>query len=256
MKVLVMGGGCIGGSIAIKLYEEKHDVVVVDPNVDIVIALNKIGVPAFSEKLETFFDILILALPMRIEETVLRNIRTDAILIDVSSVMTPFVRIAEERNLKFVGGHPMAGNEKKGKDGWNPDMFKKRTFFLSKSKYIDDETIFIAENIVLDLGGVPIWIDPIEHDRIVSKISHTTYLLSLSAKIIGKDYEKFAGPGYESTTRLSKQNMDMALDILFYNRKNILEDVEHVLKILSRMKEYIKYGKFEKLELFIREVIG
>jgi len=255
LKVLVMGGGCIGGSIAIKLHRRGYDVAVVDVDKEIVEFMHEMKISAFLKKPEGDFDVLILAVPMRVEEKILKSIEKDTILMDVSSVMTPFIKIAEERGLKLVGGHPMAGNERRGKDGWDPDMFKERVFFLSKGKGVDERTSSIVENIVLTLEAIPLWIDPVKHDRIVSKISHTTYFLSLLARAIGKDHEGFAGPGYESTTRLSKQNVDMVLDIAFYNRENILKDLDHVLKTLSWIKKLMECGELGELKKFIKEVI-
>ena len=256
LKVLVIGGGCIGGSMAIKLHRRGYDMAVVDADKGIAESMNELEIPVFPEKPEGDFDILILAVPMKVEEKILKSIETDTILMDVSSVMTPFMKIADERGLKLVGGHPMAGNERRGKDGWDPDMFKDRVFFLSRGNGIDEKTVSMVENIVLTLEATPLWINPKEHDKIVSKISHTTYLLSLMARAIGKDYERFAGPGYESTTRLSKQNVDMVLDIAFYNRKNILKDLDHVLKTLSWIRKLMECDEFGELENFIKEVIG
>ena len=40
------------------------------------------------------------------------------------------VRSPIARNLRMIGGHPMAGNEHKGEKGWNSQFFRNAPFFL------------------------------------------------------------------------------------------------------------------------------
>ena len=74
------------------------------------------------------------------------------------------------------------------------------------------------------------------------------------ARNLGHGYERFAGPGYESTTRLSLQNVDMVLDMVFYNRENILKDLKKARNILNEIIMRIE-GKQEE-ELLRSVVLG
>ena len=147
----------------------------------------------------------------------------------------------------------MAGNERRGKAGWDPRMFERRIFFLCS---LDGKKDDIVEDIVKDLGANPVWVDYRRHDEIVAAVSHVQYLISLSARFVGKPFEGYAGPGYQSNTRLSKQNMEMALDMIRYNKENILRYLENAKSFLNTLYIFIETEDFEGLEKAIREVIA
>jgi len=252
LRVSVLGAGCIGGSLALKLRRD-FEVRVFDVDEDVRSSLKSEGIVVVDRPEDLYdSDLLVLAVPMSEEERFLKETSFSGLMMDVASVKTPFVRIARERGLKLVGGHPMAGNEKKGKAGWDPNMFEGRPFFLCG---LDGRRVEIAEEVVRKTGAVPVWLDPEEHDEIVAAVSHVQYLLSLAGKFVGKAYEDFAGPGYKSTTRLAHQNVQMALDMMRYNRDNVLKNLKAVLSFLKEVEGTIDGGDMERLEKLIREVI-
>lgn len=253
MKISVLGAGCIGGSIALKL-NEKHRVLAFDQSEDVTKALEERDVRTALRQEDLFdTDLLILALPMAVEERFLKETEFTGKILDVASVKTPFMEIAKERGLNFIGGHPMAGNERKGKAGWDPEMFSGRIFFLCSP---DEKKDDVVEGVVRDLGSRPVWIDYREHDRIVAAVSHVQYLISLSARFTGKPYEEYAGPGYQSNTRLSRQNMEMALDMIRYNKENILKYLENTRNFLNTLYNFIEKEDFESLKKIIKEVVA
>ncbi|PLV57391.1 prephenate dehydrogenase [Thermotoga sp. SG1] len=253
MRISVLGAGCIGGSIALKL-NEKHRVLAFDQSRDVIRALEERGIKVVSKQEELFdTDLLILALPMAAEERFLRETEFTGKILDVASVKTPFMEIAKERGLNFIGGHPMAGNERKGKAGWDPEMFIGRIFFLCSPDGKEDD---VVEGVVEDLGSRPVWIDYREHDKIVAAVSHVQYLISLSARFMGKPFEEYAGPGYQSNTRLSRQNMEMAMDMIRYNKENILKYLENARNFLNTLYNLIEREDFESLKKIIKEVVA
>ncbi|KHC91002.1 MULTISPECIES: prephenate dehydrogenase [unclassified Thermotoga] len=253
MKISVHGAGCIGGSIALKL-KEKHHVTAFDRDEETMKALEENGIETVSKESDLYdTDLLVLALPMSVEERFLKETDFSGKILDVASVKTPFMEIARERGLNFTGGHPMAGNERKGKSGWDREMFDGKIFFLCS---LDGKEDGMIENIVKDLGARPLWIDYRIHDEIVAAVSHVQYLISLSARYVGKPFEEYAGPGYLSNTRLSKQNMEMALDMIRYNKENILKYLENARNFLNVLYHLTEKEDFENLKKVIREVIS
>ncbi|PLV59086.1 prephenate dehydrogenase [Thermotoga sp. KOL6] len=251
MRISILGAGCIGGSIVFKL-NGKHQLKVFDNDEETRKVLLERGLNVVFNQRDLYdTDLLILALPMREEERFLNETDFEGKILDVASVKSPFMEIAKKRRLRFVGGHPMAGNERKGKEGWDPEMFEGKIFFLCSLDGLKDEEV---ETVVKDLGAKPVWIDHNMHDEIVAAVSHVQYLISLTAKYIGKNHERFAGPGYRSNTRLSKQNMEMALDMIRYNKRNVLKYLEGARNFLSSLYTLVKNEEFEYLERTIREV--
>lgn len=246
MKISIFGGGTIGGSLAIRLKDRGHQVQVKDPSNEISERLIKRGIGKFDGKPSG--DLTIICTPMDVEKRILDSCNFDGTILDVASVMEPFFNQASSKGLRWISGHPMAGNEYSGFLGWNPELFKSKSFFLSRTRGANEEDKNKVLEVVEDLGSTPIWIDPSEHDRIMSRVSHTTYFLSLLARSIGKDFEKFSGPGYSSTTRLSKQNLEMVMDMFKYNCENILEDLERASTILENYISILKIEGYEGIE--------
>lgn len=247
MKVGIVGVGAIGGSIAIKLAESGVEVFVNDVDAELLSLLSEKARVKRFDLAKDNVDVVIIATPMNVEERLLQEFPfTEVLIMDVASVKTPFVRIAESRKLRFVGGHPMAGSVYRKSMGWDPEIFQERPFFLCRTRYTDERDADVSEKIVRLIGASPVWVSPEYHDKAVSRVSHTTYFLSLVAKLLGSGFEDFAGPGFSSTTRLSRQNPEMVLDMLRYNRENILADLKNAEKILREFIRMIERNDFEE----------
>lgn len=254
MRISIFGGGTIGGSLAIRLKDKGHQVQVKDPSKEISKRLIEKGIGLFSGKPEG--EINIICTPMDVEETFLNNWDFEGTVLNVASVMKPFFDIASRKGLRWISGHPMAGNEHSGFHGWDADLFEGRSFYLSKAESANEEDRRRVLELTRDLGASPMWIEPGEHDRIMSRVSHATYFLSLIARNIGGDYEEFSGPGYASTTRLSKQNPEMVKDMFKYNGENILEDLEEASALLKNFIDVMKVEGYSGIEKLLKNVFA
>jgi len=245
MRVGIVGVGAIGGSIALRLARKGVEVFAddVDPQL-LSLLFEKARIERFNLERDSV-GMVILATPMRVEEKLIQELPfSDATVMDVASVKTPFVKLAESRGMRFIGGHPMAGSTYRKDKGWDPDIFEERPFFLCQTQHSKEEDRERAERLVHLLGAYPVWTTPEEHDKAVSKVSHSTYFISLTARILGKGFEDFAGPGFRSTTRLSHQNLEMVLDMIKYNGDNIVEDLKEAKRILESITQAVASGGF------------
>jgi prephenate dehydrogenase len=241
MKILVIGGGSIGGSIALRLRERSYRVSVFDTCEKVLSTLFYSGIETGPlDLLLPSNEITVIATPMNVELELLESMEFNGPVMDVASVMRPFHEVALRRKIRFINGHPMAGNERSGPAGWDRRMFEGRPFFLSPCGTARNGDISAALKIVNDLGARPEFIEPIEHDEILSRISQGLYYLSRAAMKLGKNYEKYAGPGFASTTRLGRQNIEMALDMARYNGDNIAEALGKIEEYLHKVKEAIR----------------
>jgi len=245
VRVGVVGVGAIGGSIALRLVRKGVEVLAYDVDSRLLSLLfEKTRIKRFNLERDPV-DMVILAIPMRVEEKLIRElIFSDITVMDVASVKTPFVKLAESRRMRFIGGHPMAGSIYRKDKGWDPNIFKERPFFLCQARHSKEEDRERAERLVHLLGAHPVWTTPEEHDKAVSKVSHSTYFISLTARILGKGFEDFAGPGFCSTTRLSHQNLEMVLDMVRYNGNNIVEDLKEAKRILESITQAVASDDF------------
>ena len=241
MKILIIGGGSIGGSMALRLCERGCRVSVFDTCEKILSTLFYSGIETGPlDLLLPGNEITVIATPMSVELELLESMEFNGPVMDVASVMGPFREVASRRKIRFINGHPMAGNEHSGPAGWDRRMFEGRPFFLSPCGMARNSDVSTALKIVNDLGARPEFIEPAEHDKMLSRISQGLYYLSRVAMKLGKNHEKYAGPGFASTTRLGRQNREMVLDMARYNGDNIAEALEKIEEYLHKVKEAIR----------------
>lgn len=261
MKVGIVGCGQIGGSIALKLSEnEKFEIFAFDKNFD-TLKLLSLAAPRISlvgnlkELLRQELDVLILATPISECIKILREeiFPLPYTLMDVCSVKEPIMTIANSRKLNFVGGHPIAGNEKAGPAGWDKEMFNNRSFCICKGQNTTGESIKLVLEILKALNARPYEINATRHDKLLGYTSHMTYVVSLALRLTCEPFKELAGPGFQSTTRVSYQNLYMSTEILKYNKKNVLDSIERFKDVLSDLEQTIKTENWEK---FLRIVGG
>ena len=252
MKVHIIGAGSIGGSIALRLSKRGHRVSIFDQNVVTTEMLRKKD-PSIEVSSDAFTpgDLTVIALPMNSEEELLLSADFTGPAFDVASVMQPFQEIARLRKIRLISGHPMAGNVHKGPAGWDESMFDGRVFLFSPGEFATGEDLGLVLMVVSELGSSPEYLPPERHDYIVGRISQTAYFLSRTLLKLGGDFEKYSGPGYASTSRLGRQNMDMVLDMARFNGRNIASSLEEAESYLHDIRTAIEEGDLSKLEELI-----
>lgn len=156
-----------------------------------------------------------------------------ALVTDVGSVKGDICRhapaaLATGRGT-FVGSHPMAGSEKTGWEHARPDLFVKRTVFVTPR---EDTAPQAAERVAAfwaALDAEVATVAPDVHDEIVAHISHlpqvlaSTLCASLAKRTPG--WRNFAGGGLRDTTRIAGSDPKLWRTILEQNRDEVLRAV-------------------------------
>ena len=236
MKVAIVGLGQIGGSIALKLHKVGIRPDLFDVNPEICKLLN-----AKCEKFNFHgYDLVVLALHIPILLEMMDELPEDNLYLDTASVKSQVVEKAKKLGLRFIGGHPIAGNERIGIASWDPHLFEDRAFALVDVNSTGQEKE-IAEKFVELLGSKIVWTDAKAHDLALTYTSHAPYFVSVVLKSLGSRYEKLAGPGYASMTRLSNQDPKLANVFVEYNSENtsnvLREIANEILKIAGEVEK-------------------
>ncbi|BBJ28732.1 prephenate dehydrogenase [Athalassotoga saccharophila] len=233
MKIAVVGLGQIGGSIALRLRKRGYDPDLFDTNCELARSLGG--------RCSTFsghgYDVVVLALYPDVILNMMDNLPKDNLYLDTASVKVPVVKKATEIGLNFVGGHPIAGSERVGKDSWDENLFEGRPFALVETP---NSKMDIAIKFVEILGSRPVIVDAEYHDRALAHTSQGLYFISKVIKSLGTSYEGLSGPGYASMTRLSNQNPLLGESFKRYNSKNISQFLNEVIEELKKISEELK----------------
>ncbi len=173
-------------------------------------------------------------------------LRPETLVTDAGSTKTRIVEQARRsiRGAQFLGGHPMAGKEKRGAAEADAALFAGRTWILTPASPADLDTPAARELLfwIRRTGAVPLVLTAEEHDRVVSLTSHLPQLLStalastLAARLSAPEHLKAAGPGLADMTRLASSSYDLWRDILETNRAAVDSAMAAAIEELQRLR--------------------
>jgi len=189
MKISIVGLGLIGGSIAQGL-KSKHQITGFDPDKNTQAAATKAGIN-MADDLSTLVkdaELVIVAAPTKqSEETLkeLKKINYTGIVTDICSVKASLLVAAQ--GLNYVGSHPMAGSNEAGFNSASKDLFKDAPWAISVVSETNKDALIEVINIISELGGFVVPVDPHEHDESVVLSSHLAHVVaSAYAKSVGE----------------------------------------------------------------------
>jgi prephenate dehydrogenase len=251
----VIGLGLIGGSIAVALRARGWFVTGVDDHDATARAAADRGV-IDGVGLDPDAEITFVAVPvLQGIPTVGRALaETNGIVTDVGSVKGPIC--AAITDPRFVGGHPMAGSERDGLDGAEPNLFDGAIWVLTPDDDADDVVFAQLTAIVSQLGAEVVAISPGRHDDVVAVVSHVPHLTAASLMTLADDRSiehaallRLAAGGFRDMTRVASGRPDIWLDICDENRVAIVSALDHLIDELGDVKNAIDTGRREDLRL-------
>jgi prephenate dehydrogenase len=238
VRITILGLGQIGGSIVLSLRKRKFPCHIkgIDPSRKRLDGLrHKLDEASTRWKNEKDSDLVILSLHFSQIMTFLKQAPKDLLILDVCSGKEKIVGYAKRRGLRFIGGHPLAGNERLGEKGWDPDLFSARPFFLCPTPQTTARDLSRVRQFVRKIDAHPIEVAPVLHDLHLAKTSHFAAILSLLFANLCKGAPKvFKGPGYNSMSRLSHTPPVLLETFLRCNRKNIVLSALQMRELLDR----------------------
>jgi len=238
--VVLAGVGLIGGSIGLGLHQRflARRVIGLDPDPTALDAARGLGV-IDEAKLESGpwlrdADLVVLATPVRTLERLARELapflRPDAVVTDVGSVKAPLVSALSD--LRFVGGHPMAGSERGGVQNADAALLENAVWVLTPDAATDRAALQLVSALVTGLGARPIEVDPHLHDRLVATVSHLPYLAAVAlTKAVGEADERdllalLAAGGFRDLTRVASGSPRMSRDMVVANREAVRDALQ------------------------------
>lgn len=268
VTVAIVGLGQIGGSIGMALIKRRLSPRVIGIDTDPKTLRRALARKACHEtgtmKSIGEAGLVILAAParqiIRMAPQVLRWAKPDAIITDVGSTKRE-IAAAYRGAKRFVPGHPMAGTERAGIDGADPELFRGvprpgsrecwTSWMLGRRPLVDS-----MSKLVFALGALPFHVTPAQHDRWVAFTSHLPYVLALilaSGRRQMKDGQYLVGGSFRSATRVAAQPPSMGLDILLTNRFNIAREADRMARSLSKVAVLLRKGNEKALRRLIEE---
>ncbi len=177
------------------------------------------------------------------------------IVTDVGSVKAPIVQGAEALWQRFVGSHPMAGNNNKGIGAAQGGLFRGRPCAVVAAA--GAELGEAVADLWRQVGMTIYFCSGEEHDRAVAWISHLPVMVSAAlnlacdreangaVKALG---EKLASSGFADTSRVGGGNPALGRLMAQLNREALLLALDHYQASLQAIRETIENQSWSNLE--------
>ncbi len=148
---------------------------------------------------------------------------------------------------QFIGGHPLAGSEKRGVANASADLFRGAAYVLTPSRreHLDTPAAREFQKWLECFGARVVVMDAELHDEVVAYTSHlpqlvATALASTVFERAGDDNLQLAGGGLRDTTRLAESPYSVWRDICLTNTANIDEALGAMLQKLEALRDSLR----------------
>jgi prephenate dehydrogenase len=270
-RIAVVGTGLIGGSFALAVRTAFPSVSVSGwDKPDVLQRAYSLGAvhdvkPGLSAALADA-DLVFVALPVgltieRLPE-IARLAPRGALVTDAASTKRQVCETAQKcfsGGAFFLGGHPMAGQERSGIDVADRYLFRGARYVLidnpvsrGSAAVRDDERVERFVALLEAIGARPVWMEAVAHDRAVAVISHLPQLLSVAlAGVVNQRTDKtglpllLAGRGLRDTLRLAGSPYTVWRDIVLTNSENIDATLEQLIQQVEKLRSDLRRRELE-----------
>jgi prephenate dehydrogenase len=256
VRIAVIGVGLIGGSVALAARERLQATVTgFDPDAEALRAALERG--ALDEAAESMVDavkdaeIIVVAAPVgRLIDLVadlLLEAPADCVITDVGSTKQQLK--GAQADLRFVGGHPLAGAETAGVAHARADLFDGATWYLTPAATTDGILYERLLKMVSGIGAVPVAIEADAHDAVMAAVSHLPHVLANvlvaeAAAVLRSQGERLpaTGPSFRDATRVAGANSGIWTDIYLANRDALISQIDAVSLRLAAVRADLAAG--------------
>ncbi|WP_406700150.1 prephenate dehydrogenase/arogenate dehydrogenase family protein [Singulisphaera sp. Ch08] len=127
----------------------------------------------------------------------------------------------------FVGGHPIAGSERKGVAHAVPNLFEAKPCILTPTEKTPPDRLQRARDFWSSLGCRLIELSPPEHDSALALTSHLPHAVAAAlAGAIPRETLTMAAGAYRDGTRVAGSDASLWAGIFRENRAPILESLK------------------------------
>jgi prephenate dehydrogenase len=185
------------------------------------------------------------------------HMKAGALVTDVGSVKGAICATAAETlavhgkpGMRFVGGHPLAGSERRGVDAAHGDLFVGATCILTPSEETDPggDGLQAVRAMWEGVGAVAATFSPQVHDALLAQISHLPHVAAAALVNAASDEAlPLAATGFRDTTRIASGDPGLWVDICLANRRAMLEALERLDAELEGFRSAVDAGDAETL---------
>ncbi|WP_084956436.1 prephenate dehydrogenase [Thermoactinospora rubra] len=249
-RVLILGTGLIGTSIALALRAQDKQVLLADRDLTSVRLARELGAGEewhYDQKV----DLAVIAVPPAHVASELKGLQARGVArfyTDVASVKAEPIARARELGCDmtaYVASHPLAGREKSGPGAARGDLFLGRPWALCPTPETSPEVLNEVLHLVKLCGANPVEVGAEEHDRAVAVVSHAPHVAAsaVAARLAEAPDVALglAGQGVRDVTRIAGSDPGLWLGILSGNARPVAEVLDAVARDLAEAAEALRH---------------
>lgn len=263
-KVLIVGLGLIGGSYAMALKEKGYEIGAITLNqddIDYALENNIIdhGTTIVSKDYVSKFNLVIFALYPNVfidwidkYSTYFKN---GAIISDVTGVKKDIVykvqELLKDKDVEFIGAHPMAGREVYGVRNAKKDLFKGANYIITPTNSNTKKAIDFSIQLGKDLGFENISVlTPEKHDEMIAFLSQLTHCIAVSLMTCKESQylKDYTGDSFRDLTRIANINENMWSELFLLNKQELLSQMELFIKEFNKLKASLENEDVETMK--------
>ncbi|WP_167880204.1 prephenate dehydrogenase [Leptospira fletcheri] len=201
------------------------------------------------------FDLIVFGVPVNTIVELIPSLPEDwpGLMTDMGSTKRDIVSAVESSHSsshRYVSSHPMCGSEESGLEFANADLYEGRLCILTRPKGATEKAFSDLESFWRFLGMETVEIPALEHDRILSYVSHSPHIVAsimtdwvweneCVQKFTDRSPLPLTGGGFRDMTRIAGSNPKMWAPIFSSNRDEILSSLldfrGHLDRIISEL---------------------
>ena len=272
MKIIIIGLGLIGGSIAKNLSRSNdYEILAFDSdqnsiknalhNQSIQGSLNSLN---DLESAEYTDSLVIISTPPSVTNNILKSLNflfnSSVSITDTTSSKNSLNKTLQEFHFpeNFIFSHPIAGSHLSGEENSVANLFDGKSTILSYHDSVTSKHVDRVKSLWSKLGSNIVVLDAEMHDQIFAYTSHLPHLaayalLNTLKGLEQDDLSNFSGGGLGEFLRLVSSSPEMWADIFSMNEKNITLAIDDLMNSLSILKGKIGNDQ-QSLQAFLSEL--
>lgn len=267
MRVLIVGLGLIGGSVA-KTLKKNSDwsVLGADKNPETLAEALETGtvdgIWDGSGDCDAELTVLCTSPEAAVSflKTYAAKFKKGSVVTDVCGIKQWIVEkcepVCEEYGLKFIGGHPMAGKERSGFKNSDENLFNRASYILTPTEKTDPEAMRVARLYAETLKVAKITVaDPATHDRLIAFTSQLPHIIAGSYVKSPSclDRKGFSAGSFKDVSRVATVDERLWTELFMKNRNMLLPEIDCMIEKLGEYRAALAEGDDVRLNEIIKQ---
>lgn len=265
MKIIIVGLGLIGGSIAKSLKQNTpHQVLGMDTDQDVLLDACSCGAidgKAALEDLKTAGLVYLCVYP----EAALAFAKEQGPLLPEGCVLTDACgvkaavcagveRLAGTGRYAYVAGHPMAGKERSGFGASDPSIFIGASYIIADTG-APDWAVARVEELARAMGfGRIVHTTPQRHDQMIAFTSQAPHALACAYVMSPRcpEHQGFSAGSYRDVSRVASINDALWSRLFLDNREALVEELDQLQRNIGAIRDAVAGEDEEALRRLLK----